>query len=453
MISDKRWLGNNDFLIYLPAFFMYFTTYMWAPNLKFADLLFRSNSYGWWNSFQKDSDALVISRFISDGTHGLISFSGALGDGGFYRGQFGLSGWLISSIPYAMRLNIAEATWLMYGINAIGNSLFVAALTVFLWKRLGKISALLFTVFLIQPWPSALLHSIYWSIWVKFIPGLICYFVLKNRISRLRCFFFLMLSSTCTFLSGYEYATVVFFSVLAIFVYFAILDNNLVSKKTIVQGAFFSLAVGLGFIFSLAIHLVQMISILGNFDSGLHSLIDTITKRTGVSSMTVDPVFAESLAVHPSKLLEIYLNMPILFSPGNFGIMQCITVTTLIATVLSCTWLTVKFKSGKSLDVTYFAIFGIWILNLLGTIGWYLLARPHSYIHTHINFALWYLFSVPLGVALLANLLIIKLPRDKYQSFKVKSEESTTQQFRLLILFTGIILVLFYFYSEITVRP
>jgi hypothetical protein len=89
---------------------IFFVCFRWAPHLHLLDSIFDTRTFDWWNSFQKDSDSLLVERLISNSHQGLTSHLSALGPNGSYNSQFGLNGWLISILPSALCFNLEQAT-------------------------------------------------------------------------------------------------------------------------------------------------------------------------------------------------------------------------------------------------------------------------------------------------------------------------------------------------------
>ena len=82
-----------------------------------------------------------------------------------------------------------------------------------------------------------------------------------------------------------------------------------------------------------------------------------------------------------------------------------------------------------------------WIVSLMGALGWFLLARPHSYMHTFIVFALWFLPTIPLGLGLLWGPI-----RRGYDGLVVRPVAM------FWIALTSIALILSFIYSLVSVR-
>jgi hypothetical protein len=404
-----------------------------------VDRFLNSNSLTWWQNFQSDSDALVTARVQENVENGMTSHLGALGIGGTYNSQFGLLSWLNSIFVTIIPVNNSHKISLLYSLTAMANAILIAFVLKTIRKHLGNASTIAALFILLQPWPSAMFHSIYWAIWVKFLPAIALVLLSKFKISRFGMFLALTLCSIFSLLSGYEYLTLTFFSMISVI--FLLRDFNNGNPKSqvkfIVQ---ISITFACSFLGALLIHFIQLVAIFNSATQARNFLLATVNKRTGTSVYNVDAIYLESLRSTPLSVLNEYLSVPVIGSPSLLPIVGLVNMYSLIlicavaslSALSLCSSLQEKQNLVKSLQV--------WLVGMLGPLGWILLARPHSFIHTHINYALWYSFSAPIAAALLVKSLIIVKSR-------VKDVSGLKWVFFLFLLFTAI----FFAYSQITV--
>jgi hypothetical protein len=377
-----------------------FIVFRWAPHLWLLDKLFGSNSKLWWENFQLDSDGLVLARLQETISNGIFSYYGALGVDGSYNSQFGLASWLNTVIVSAVPTELSFKLSLLYTICAVGNAILLSTFLSYVRKAFGVLPFLAALLILIQPWPTAMLHSIYWSIWIKFLPALAFALSMKLNLSKVKTLVIVFISSLITFLSGYEFVTVTFFSALSLIFFIQDFDTRPLRSK-VKSFSEVALTVISAFVLALMIHLLQIRLILKGTDSAIEYLSSTIYKRTGVSSNSVDSIYLESLGSSPLSVLDRYLGVPVFGAPEVFPLISLFTMTFLFTLTLICANLAVAISDSVQKELTVLKFTQSWLVGLLGPIGWILLARPHSFIHTHINFALWYLFSAPLAAAIL----------------------------------------------------
>lgn len=401
-------LKREEWLVLFLLFAVLFIAFRWAPHLDLVDAFFGADTSVFHDGFQLDSDSLVTGRLQQNSVGGLFSAAMTLGlDGsmagpyGFYPGQFGLGGWLLA-LPSTL---LGATGWfgipLMYAMVAAGNALLATAAIAMISRAMSRGAAVLVTIALVQPWPSAMAHSIYWMIGLKLLPaaGLIVLFRI-NRDSPLRVLVVSLGLTLFAALSGYEFITIVIATQLSVITYYAVLRRTAVpdSLRLLAMGLVGSVA---GFGLAIALHALQLSLKLGGLGSAVQAFAYTVSKRTGATGVEVDPVYAESLSSSPSSVLDTYLSMPMIGSPAALPLLRYFTVAILLAVCAAVIVVGFGRSSGEDNRIPEAAMGAAWFVALLGPLGWFLLARPHSYIHTHVNFALWYLPTIPLGLALL----------------------------------------------------
>ncbi|RYU09648.1 hypothetical protein [Nocardioides iriomotensis] len=390
-------------------FALFLLAFRWGLHFRLVDAVLGTDGTGFVSSFQLDSDGLVFRRLEQNRLTGLLSGEMALRMdpayaqpyGPFYASQFGLGGWLLTLLPTALGLYGTAGISLMLTLVAAGNAA-IATLAVVASRRVMSMgAAVLCALALLQPWPVAMAHSAYWMIGLKVLPAAaLAILYARGRATRPRVFVTVAVVSTFTFLSGYEFATVVVATALGVATYICLVERRGVTASLMeianVLGACLS-----GFVGAIVIHLVQLSVRLGGMTVALEAFEETVSKRTGATSLELDPAYLESLAVSPSQVLATYLGVPVIGSPLALPIVSSFSVAALIAVCIVVVVTDAPRSVHGGLDLRQHAMGIAWFVTLLGPLGWFLLARPHSYIHTHINPALWFLPVVPLGLALL----------------------------------------------------
>jgi hypothetical protein len=77
----------------------------------------------------------------------------------------------------------------------------------------------------------------------------------------------------------------------------------------------------------------------------------------------------------------------------SVSFVQCICVL-IIATI----FILLKYKSKKTLGLTI----TLWV-SILAPLSWFTIFKSHSFIHTHMNFIVWYMPFMLLGYVLIGN--------------------------------------------------
>lgn len=401
-------------VVAVSLFFVFFLAFRYALHFRLMDALLGTNATDFVNTFQTDSDGLVFRRLEQNRMTGI--FSGQMGlrmddtyaqpFGPFYASQFGLGGWLSTLPPTAFgvfgKSGAGVVLTLVAGFNALVASAAVGAVR----RTLSGGAAILCVLALLQPWPVAIAHSAYWMIGLKLLPaGALIVVFAQGRGTWLRVFFAVLGVSTFTFLSGYEFATIVVASSLGVVTYYCIVSQRSLSES--ISRALAALGGCVGGLFAaLVIHFVQLRVRLGGTAAALEAIEDTVAKRTGATNIQVDPIYLESLASNPADVLATYLSIPVVGAPVVLPVVSLFTVAALISVCTTVVILGARGGMMQPLDIRQHAVGIAWAVTLLGPVGWFLVARPHSHLHTHINPALWWLPVIPLGVALLWQPLI-----------------------------------------------
>ena len=447
----------NDFvshnLSWFAIFFVtYFVCFYFGTHFLVFDKVFGTQVHLWYSSWQVDSDQLLYGRLFENFQSGVFSQMGQLwipSKSAYYESQFGFGGWALSLIPFTFGLQGLSGIKLMYGIVSCMSALLMTFFTVQIKNRVSKGATLLFMFVMLQPYAVGTLHSIYMMFWLKAIPAIaLIYIFQKKRETTARVFLILVVCSIPGFLSGYEYLTLYVSLQWSVIAFFAIRDSwntkRILNNSIVLLGAsFVTLAI------SLLVHLSQLALIHGGFKKGLDYMIWDLTVRLGVTDMNVDPVFLDSLQAQPLSLLYTYLKLPVLMAPLEIDIVSGFTVLTLILVaslaILYISKNTFNLKRENGNQPILNGLAGAWIVGLIGPLTWYLLARPHSFIHIWINNFMWFFPTIPLGVILINESIRLKI----LDSGKRNDVRSTM---KVLLLMTVALVLISYIYSVYSMR-
>jgi hypothetical protein len=404
-------------------------------------------------TFQLDSDMLVRERIDTNLNFGIFHHIFFLGNQGEYESQIGFGGFFLA-LPTSLlsKLNLLPQNsiyatpidpvfsgnflgiTIAYALVAVLNGALAAYLTVRIWEKTNLLISLIVMGILLQPWSLAINGSLYWFMSLKFFPVITLILARRLNFSQFYTFFAAFLAFIISFASGYEFATVVVAAFIA--TDYVLNPERYTSYKKVISRFVFSLLLAASSLIStLTIHLLLLSMIGYSRQAAFDTLSQTVNKRTGVSSLGVQTEYLESLSIPPSWVLKTYLNMPILGAPYKLGLLSAFTVGFLVIIMFFVSLF--RFE-----NVNRFLSIEAWLICLTGPIGWYLLARPHSAGHTHINFAIWFFPTIPLGLAILV---------DRIQKFK---SESKFKPLRPIIVWVHFLLFvsILYFLSIYTVR-
>jgi hypothetical protein len=449
-IHHFRWLKQFRSAKCIPIFVLFFISFNRYTHFLIAEFIRKasdSNMQWFVERWQLDSDMLVRSRLQTNLDHGVFSYVFSLGTDGEYSSQVGLGGWILTLPVYLLhRIGILGSADYSLPAPQIGVSGFIglgilysmiAALNAGLatWcicqirNRANRVHALIFAAMLLQPWSLAINSSLYWMIGLKLLPGIyVTHLVLNKKPNKLKQIIILFSLSILAFSSGYEFSTVVLISVVSPLVFFSITQMN-GFKNTIAFNLKHIATVIFAFLFTLVLHTYIMFTKFGTFILAKEQMSGIVHKRTGLLNTKVDLIYKDSLEAGPIPVLVSYLKMPVAGDPISPKIANGFHVWHIIVLItISWIWKTI-FTQNQNLSKVHLGLGAAWFVGLLGPIGWYLLARPHSAGHTHINFTLWFFFTLPFGASLLYG---------RYPKFQKKTNNGAQS---VLILLSGFLLI------------
>jgi hypothetical protein len=270
---------------------------------------------------------------------------------------------------------------------------------------------------LLSPWAIGFSTNFYWVEFTWFLPmlvGLICVNHLdKKGVVVLCCvamFVAIGIKSAC----GYEYITTVMLG--GVVFLFADLTKALIEhkdKKRILRlfgtTFFMGLSALAGFVIALLIH--ARIRGNGYIISGLKNIYySDVLRRTLGNADMFQEIYADSLNASIARVVIRYLRFDTQLVLG-------VTRWTFVPLIALTFFILLYRTAKKTLDKQYLILF-VWLG--ITAISWFVLGKAHSYIHTSLNFGMWYLgfmqfiFYVP--IQQLINLIIRWLGKWKKSS-------------------------------------
>ena len=240
----------------------------------------------------------------------------------------------------------------------------------------------------LSPWVVNFARNLYWVEFTWFIPmlmGLFCSIYVRKKWCRFLSYIGVFLSVMVKCLCGYEYITCVMMAMISFLVIDlvqAILKKDKQQAWLLLKTAFVMGVVALlGFAAALLIH--ARVRGSGDLLQGLIYIYEKdVVRRVAVNTeiSSFDPVVTSSLRVAVSSVLGRYFKFAtqiMVGLPGNlFPLLTVLPVFVFVYQLIK--------KKLNINDATMYVFF------FLTCISWFVLAKPHSYIHTHINYVLWY---------------------------------------------------------------
>lgn len=307
-----------------------------------------------------------------------------------YASQFGLQGMIFSqlapkNVSYKKVRNIDNAICIVV-LAAI-----LVAISYFVGVKYNWLLAAAFYItFCTSPWIVNFAPNLYWVEFTWFIPMLIGIIMIMTDMKfkyRWMAYGGVLVTVTAKCLCGYEYISTILIGMI-MFPIVECVTSWRNGDKTRFKLCI-KLIVGLGcmgvagFIIALTIHGYMRGS--GDVLSGLQNIYqqDVLRRTWGgdiskFPSVYKDSFSASALAVFCKYL--IFETKVVVGIPGS------------LFALLGISPLLIKWyysKKSNKLPWTY-EIWLIYCVGFLATISWLVLAKSHSYIHTHMNFVLWY---------------------------------------------------------------
>lgn len=400
----------------------------------------------WFTEFQVDSKAVVIGRLIKSSKDGLFSDGGRLGryvdtepadfamhehQTGMYYGllkikgnwtpylsQIGGAGIFFSTIDIMLnKFNLSGMNKLdiLQSINAALLSLTLTLVITVLYAEFGLFAAITVLIsILASQWLIVFGRDIFFIFWIMYWPMvavlLISKYEEKNQSLRwyiVSTIVFILVALKCT--AGYEYITSVIIAAMVPSIYFGIKNGWSIGCLLRRIALIFLSSIG-GFIFIKILNIVQVSKV----DSTplIQTLIDTfyhdfsrmyfLDQSLNVGNTNWHQAFRAWF----NTVLNSYwngeaFNLNNVLGFNNFDSVAFSDLV-LLFLIFSCLGLISANYSPsmeKHRNKVTALIVATWVA-LLAPLSWYVLAKVHSSVHTHINHVLWHLPFTIFGFAL-----------------------------------------------------
>lgn len=299
-----------------------------------------------------------------------------------YKSQYGIQGIFFGKIHELFKIGKLSHLQLINTIllSAIFVSLF------FLYRKIydGKFAAIFLLTLIGSPWIIFFARNLYWTPFLWFLPALFAALIYLKKGVAIRS---LLLSGIVAAvfvksLAGYEYLSAITLLACSVFVvapFFRTADRDFAGNARMFILVF--VACVIGFLLALLVHAgMRGDSIV----SGLKNIIEEDVKRRTYGDASAFPeIYRKSLESSPLSVIRTYVadwgSIPVtLWIPGYL-------FKALIG--FSIVGVCYKFLTGHATakrDAILLVFF------FMASASWLVLAKGHSYIHTHLNFVLWY---------------------------------------------------------------
>lgn len=347
-------------------------------------------------TFQEDSEILVTDViwaerngiwFQKDGLgYGLGKYNADTGILRPYKSQYGLQGKVFRHVARYM-----EYDDIIPNLSFICSMATATVLVTLVWllsKKYNIIFAGCFYVtFWLSPWIVNFARNLYWVEFTWFLPmliGLFCAWKVENKKCRVLSYILAWGAITIKCLCGYEYISCIMLGLIAFLLVDFIVAVGQKDKRK--QKLLFKTIFGLGlmalagFLTALCIH--AQIRGMGNVADGLRQIyeMDAIKRTSGGDFNEFQAVYWDSFNASTWKVMCLYFHFPTEIITGVGGNLFAVLIMVPLVIFFG------DWKNGK-LDVEMITIY---VMFFITTMSWHVLAKSHSYIHTHMNYVLWY---------------------------------------------------------------
>ncbi len=298
-----------------------------------------------------------------------------------YRSSAGFQG---EVFQFLSDLGVRETLFRLF--TSLLLALTLTGITYLVFRKYGTAFAVSFyLVFLLSPWITDFANSTYWFTFSLFLPMLAGLLVLNfpRKFYLTLPFLFGAVLLKCLF--GYEFISSIMCSAVMFLIYAFIREpeNRKRYAGLIISASILGIA---AFLTALYVH----VNIEGTFENGLNNIVQIMNNRTITGdTQDVDGVFASSIRTNVLEVLIRYLFLwrsYMLF--GLHGILFFPLV------LLGC----FGFALNRiRVDRDYSDLLCL-LVFMAGPLSWFILAKPHSAIHVHINYILWYLGFIQFGI-------------------------------------------------------
>lgn len=303
-----------------------------------------------------------------------------------YQSQMGLQGFVFRFLARFLGDRWRGA---LRGLCSLATALVCTGIVFLLGRRYDRLlAACFYAVFLLSPWVVFFSKNLYWVAFTWFLPtlfGLVCACggdrPRLRRIGYAGAFASVLVRCLC----GYEYISTVMAASVAflcadLIAALAERDRKKAARtfRTLLTVGLLELAA-----FALALILHAYLRGGGHIGEGLELIYrqDALRRTWGADRDTLPEEYWASLDAGALEVLTQYFRF---YTPVITGLPGTVFpyLAALPAPAFLAVWaLDRKFPAWEA---------GYWAVSLLAAASWFVLAKSHSYIHTHMSYVLWY---------------------------------------------------------------
>lgn len=360
------------------------------------------------NIYLDSSDVLTKSRYGSLDNIVFVSKDGQMHDKGIfmkpYSSQYGLQGKVFRYI--ARHLNPLNAITELNLLCSLISAIVFLSLVLLLRKKYNNLlAACFFITFWISPWLVNFARNLYWVEFTWFLPmifGLLCSYKINNGKIRIICYIGTFVSILIKSLCGYEYISTIMTGTIAYLLIdfiVALCNRNI---KQALQVFRVVILVGISALAGFCVAMCMHAEIRGGGDilTGIKYIVegDLLRRTRGADLNYFNNLDLYALMASSWETISIYFNFSTELITGLSGnLFPVICIAPLII-----------FAYEINLKKYHYEEWAMYIVFFMATISWFVLAKQHSYIHTHMNYVLWYTGFIQICFYIIVKTMVFK---------------------------------------------
>lgn len=302
---------------------------------------------------------------------------------------------------------------LFHFINSLLLSISISVILCWIIKVLNSFKigiGILATLSLFTPNLIMYGKNLYWCAWTLFLPTVLMILLLESKIMKktkhklILISGFAILSIIIKCLFYFEFVSVVMISMMIPVIYYLLnLNPNEYSiKKKLTYFIVISTSAAIGFLLVIVVKFMLLNSYYGESTEAFSTLFGNLQDRLIGNTNTKDNMLRESadasiVFVFKLMLQKPFVNIKSIFSITQLGLILTTAVSTIVLFVLN------KKTYTLSQENKYW-IACCWI-SILAPISWFIMAKPHTYIHNHHCSITWFIIFDIMALSLIALLI------------------------------------------------
>ncbi len=327
-----------------------------------------------------------------------------------YQSQYGLQGKIFYFLSQYLNPDNCVAYLNLFCCLATA-TIFVLIVMILFYKYDFLMATCFLITFLLSPWVVNFAKNLYWVEFTWFIPmliGLFCSWKINNKTCRIISYIATFLSITIKCLCGYEYISTIMLGMIAFLLVdfiLALINKDTKTSKLLFKTIFImGILALLGFVIAILIHACLRGN--GNIISGIKDIYtqDVLRRTVGGNIEDWPEVYWSSFNASVGETLKKYFSFSTEIITGISG-----SLFPMLCIIPICIFI----YNYLNYKIVNWELLLMYIIFLLTSISWFTLAKAHSYIHTHMNYVLWYFGFVQICFYIICKQVLNALSNSK----------------------------------------